>query len=72
MLKLHALIFLSLLFGKSKENPPKKARIVSLCRAPKIPGKEGKNAQKSKEIPATEKKQGNPKKQGKEDQGGAF
>ena len=37
---------------------------------PKIPGKEGKSAQKSKEIPCnTKKARKNPKKQGKEDQG---
>ena len=47
----------------------KKARIFYPCRTPKIPGKERKNAQKSKEFLEKEKKQGNPKKQGKEDQG---
>ena len=41
--------------GKFPGKPPKKARIFSLKRTPKIPGKEGKNAQKSKEIPCDEK-----------------
>ena len=49
------LIFLSLLFWTKQGKPPKKARILSLCRTPKIPWKEGKNAQKSKEIPCNEK-----------------
>ena len=47
----------------------KKVRILYPCRTPKILGKEGKNAQKREEFPGKEKKQGNPKKQGKEDQG---
>ena len=47
--------FLSLLFWETQGKPPKKARIFSLCRTPKIPGKEGRNAQKSKEIPCNEK-----------------
>ena len=49
------LIFLSLLFWRKQGKPPKKARIFSLCRTPEIPGKEGKNAQKSKEIPCNER-----------------
>ena len=49
------LIFFSLLFWKKQGKPPKKARTFSLLRTPKIPGKEGKNAQKSKEVPCNEK-----------------
>ena len=55
--------------GKARKTT-KKNKDFSLCRTPKIPGKEEKNAQKSKEINSLRrKKQGNPKKQGKEDQG---
>ena len=66
-----SLVFLSLLFWEKHGKPSKKARIFSLCWTPKIPGKEGQNAQKSKEIPGTEKNKEIPKKQGKEDQGWA-
>ena len=48
----------SLPFWKKQGKPPKKARIFSRDAEPlnlKIPGKEGKNAQKSKEIPCSEK-----------------
>ena len=49
-------MFLSLLFSLKKQGKPlKKTRIFSRCRTPKIPGKEGKNAQKSKEIPCNQK-----------------
>ena len=50
-----SLFFLSLLLWKKQGKPPKRARIFSRCGTPKIPGKEGKNAQKSKEIPCNEK-----------------
>ena len=49
-----SLIFLAFL-EKSKENHPKKQGFFFLCWTPKIRGKEGKNAQKSKEIPCKEK-----------------
>ena len=52
--KYRSLIFLSLLFWKKARKTTQKARISSLCLTPKIPGKEGKNAQKSKEIPCNE------------------
>ena len=64
-----ALIFLSLLFWKKQGKPSKEARICSLWWTLKFPGKEGKNAPKSKGNSLQRKKQGNPKKQGKEDQG---
>ena len=35
---------------KARKTTKKKPRIVDPCRASKIPGKEGKNAQKNKEI----------------------
>ena len=58
------LLFLAIL-KKGKENHPKKQGFFS---PPKIRGKEGKNDQKSKEIPCKRKKQGNrKKKKGKED-----
>ena len=51
------LIFISLLFRKEQGKPPQKARIFLSAEPPKIPGKEGKTAQKSKEIPSNEKSQ---------------
>ena len=50
-----ALIFFSLLLWKKARKNTQKARIFSLLRTPKIPGKEGKNDQKSKEFLAQEK-----------------
>ena len=47
--------FLSLFFGKWPGKPPKKTRIFYSYRTPKIPGKEGENAQKNKEFLAKEK-----------------
>ena len=54
---------------KRQGKPAKKQGFVYANRTPKIPGKEAKNAQNNKEFPAEEKKQGIPKKQGKEGQG---
>ena len=57
-------------FGKREGKPPKKQGFFYPRRTPKIPGKEGENAQKKKEILARKKKkQGIPKRQGKEGQG---
>ena len=56
-------------FGKSKENHQEKQGFFLYAETPKILGKEGKNAQKSKEIPCNEKSKEIQKKQGKEDQG---
>ena len=59
------LIFFSLFFWKRQGKPTKLARIFCPCWTPKILGKEGKNAQKSKEFQnpwkGKNKKQGNPK-----------
>ena len=55
------LLFLAFL-ENGKENPPKKARIFYRCRTPKILGKEGKNAQKSKEFLGKEKSKESTKK----------
>ena len=52
------LFFFSLLFWKTARKTTKKARIFSLLRTPKILGKEGKNAQKSKELLGMEKSKG--------------
>ena len=52
-------------FGKSKDNTTKKNKDSYPCRTPKILGKEGKNAPKSKEFLEKTKMQGNSKK-GKE------
>ena len=41
--------------GEKQGKPPKNARIFSLLRPPKIPGKEGENAQRSKEIQKKQK-----------------
>ena len=67
-----SLIFLSLLFWKKQGKPTQKSKDFFSVLNPRILGKEGKNDQKSKEIPCNEKRQGNPKKQGKEDQGLAL
>ena len=56
-------------FGKMARKTTKQTRIFYPCRTPKIPGKEGKNAPKKQRIPRTGKKQGIPKKQGKEGEG---
>ena len=62
------LIFLSLpVLEKGK--PPKKARICSLLRTPKISGKEREKRSKKQGSSLQQKKQGNPEKQGEEDQG---
>ena len=53
---------------KGKENHPKNKDFYS-HRTPKIPGKGEKNAQKKQGIHRRGKKQGIPKKQGKEGQG---
>ena len=52
-----SLSFLSLVFfwENGKEETTKKTRIFYPHRTPKIPGKEGENAQKNKEILAAEK-----------------
>ena len=42
------------------------------CRTPKIPGKEGKHAQKSKEIPCRREKQGIPKKKARKERSGGH
>ena len=44
-----------LAFLEKARKTTRKSKDFSLCRTPKIPGKEGKNAQKSKEIPCNEK-----------------
>ena len=49
------LSFLSLFFWKTARKTTKKTRILHSYRTPKIPGKEGKNAQKNKEILAGKK-----------------
>ena len=56
------LIFLSLLFLEKARKTTQKSKDFSLRRTPKIPGKKGKNAQKSKEIPCNEKSKEIPKK----------
>ena len=66
LINVFSLIFLSLLFGEELQNHPKKQGFFS-CRTPKIPGQEGQNAQKSKEIPCNEKS--TEIKKSKEDQG---
>ena len=48
---LSALSFLSLFFWKKARKTTKKTRIFYPHRTSKIPGKEGKNAQKNKEFP---------------------
>ena len=50
-----SLSFLSLFFWKKARKTTKKTRIFYPYRTPKIPGKEGKNVQKNKEILAGEK-----------------
>ena len=50
-----ALSFLSLFFRKKAGKTTKKTRIFYPYRSPKIPGKEGKNARKNKEILARRK-----------------
>ena len=55
------------IFWKNKEKPTKTARIRSRGRTPKILGKQAKNAQKTFWISLKRKKQGNPKRQGKEE-----
>ena len=55
--------------GKGKENPPKMQEFSVSFRTPKSLEKEGKTLKKSKEFLARAKKQGNPKKEGKEDEG---
>ena len=57
-----------LFLENGKENQPKNKDLLYLWRTPKIPGKKGQTLKK-KEIPCKRKKQGVPKKQGKEDQG---
>ena len=65
-----SLSFLSLFFGKKARKTTPKTRIFYPRRTPKIPGKEGKNAQKNKEILKKRGKTRNSKKkQGKEGQG---
>ena len=51
----HAKWISDTLFWKKARKTTQKSKDFSLCRTPKIPGKEGKNAQKSKEIPCNEK-----------------
>ena len=63
------LIFFSLLFWKKARKTTKKASIFDPCQTPKTLGKEGKNAQESKDFLEKGKTQGYPQKQGKEDQG---
>ena len=61
-------------FWKMARTTTKKTRIFYAHRTPQIPGKEGKNAQKKQGILTKVflKKQGIPKKQGKEGQGIAY
>ena len=68
----NTLSFLSLFFWKKARKTTKRTRIFLSLPTPKIPGKEGKNARKNKEFLAGEKKQGIPKKQGKEGQGSSL
>ena len=68
-----ALIFFSLLCREKQGKPPKKARIISLCRTPKIPGKEEENTQKRKESPCNGKsKEIQKSKDWKTSRGGHF
>ena len=55
------LSFLSLFFWKNARKTTKKTRIFYPHRTPKIPGKEGENAQKNKEFLAREKNKEIPK-----------
>ena len=59
--------FLVFFWKKARKSTKKKNKDFYPYRTPKIPGKEGKNAQKkkNKEILAGEKKQGIPKKKRK-------
>ena len=57
-----------LVFWRKARKTTKKTRIFYSYRTPKIPGKEEKNGQKTRKS-SQGKKQGNPKKQGKEGQG---
>ena len=54
-----ALSFLSLFFWKKARKTTKKTRTLHPCRTPKLPGKEGENAQKAKEILARRQNIGN-------------
>ena len=67
----NALSFLSIVFLENGQENHQKNKDFYPCRTPKIPGKEGKNAQKKQGIPRTGKKQGIPKKQGKEGESNA-
>ena len=58
------------LLGEKQGKPFKKAGF--LPPSPEIPGKEGQNAQNSKEIPGNKKSKEVQKEQGKEDQGWKF
>ena len=62
------LIFLALL-ENGKENPPTRQGLFILSGPPKSLGKKGKTMEKGRNSLESEKKQGIPKKQGKEDQG---
>ena len=67
----HSLIFFSLPCREKQGKPPKKARLFSLLRTPKGLRSQGKREKCSKKQGnfLQWQKQGNPKKQGKEDQG---
>ena len=58
-----------LVFWKRARKTTRKTRIFYPYRSPKIPGKEEKNTHKNPRKSSQGKKQGNPKKQGKEGQG---
>ena len=55
-------VYVPFSFPKKGRENHQKTRIFYPCRTPKIPGKEGKNAQENKEILAGEKEQGIQKK----------
>ena len=61
-----------LVFWKMTRKTSQETRIFYSHRTPKIPGKEGKDAPIHKEFLARGKKQGIPKKQGKEGQGASL
>ena len=65
-----SLSFLSLFFRKKAGKTTKKTRIFYPYRTPKIPGKEGKNARKNKEILARRKNKEIPKNKERKDRAG--
>ena len=65
----HPVLPFLVFFWKKARKSAEKTRIFYPCQSPKIPGKEGKKLKKTRKSLKRGKKQGIPKKQGKEGQG---